>query len=70
MALARRRPPLLKVPAADPGDDLDRGILTTEIDPLLARVISVGFVLAIIALPVVQGAIELCVRGGSRPCRS
>ena len=44
-------------------DDLDRGILTTEIDPFLARVISVAFVAAIVALPVVQAAIELARQG-------
>ena len=44
-------------------DDLDRGILTTVIDPALAKAITIGFMAAIVALPLVQAAIELIGRG-------
>ncbi len=40
-------------------DDLNRGILTTEISPALARAITAAFVTAILALPIAQAAIEL-----------
>ena len=54
-------------PAGRPGeavpDDLSRGILTTEIRPRLARDDSRRFLAAIVALPVVQGTIELVRQG-------
>ncbi len=44
---------------AGAADDLNRGILTTEISPGLARVITAAFVTALLALPIAQAALEL-----------
>ncbi len=43
-------------------DDLSRGILTTEIHPLLARVLTIGFLALIVAVPVIQTTLELVRR--------
>ncbi len=43
----------------DVHDDLARGILTTEISPVLARVMTIGFLAAIVTLPVLQAGIEV-----------
>jgi alginate O-acetyltransferase complex protein AlgJ len=44
-------------------DDPSRGILTTEVSPRLARVMTIGFVAAIAALPIIQAGVELYRQG-------
>ncbi len=61
--LRRLKPQPAKMLEEGEHDDLARGILTTEISPGRARVMTAAFLAAIVALPVIQGAIEL-VRGG------
>ena len=42
-----------------PREDLNHGIMRTEISPALAWAMTVGFLAVILALPVVQATIEL-----------
>ena len=52
----RRRPD--KTMAPMPREDLNKGIIQTEISPALARVMTAAFLAVILALPVVQAGIE------------
>lgn len=62
--LTRLFPEPGRSPAPAVPDDPSRGILTTEVSPRLARVMTIGFVAAILAVPIAQTAVELWRGGG------
>jgi alginate O-acetyltransferase complex protein AlgJ len=61
--LTRLSQPRQKTSVECAPDDLNRGILATEIGPYCARVMTAGFLVMIVALPVLQGVIERAGQG-------